>query len=90
MARRPPKSWYPEGTLVRVVDNTNNHWFKIGEILTVGESYSNSCLFKAEPILSMTEDERYNIGGGPWVKWEEVILADPELSLEEMLKESLE
>lgn len=85
---------YPIGTLVRVVNNTNEHWFAIGEIINVGESHPNkklySHLFQGEPILSMTEDDRYAIGGGRWVSWKDVILVGPELSLEEMLKECLE
>ncbi|MCA2590213.1 MAG: hypothetical protein IM509_05535 [Microcystis sp. M31BS1] len=80
---------YPEGTLVRVINNINNHWFEIGEIIAV-ELRGHSRQFVGRPTTRKTEDERYYIGGGPWVKWEEVILADPELSLEEMLKECLE
>jgi hypothetical protein len=80
---------YPEGTLVRVINNINNHWFEIGEIIAV-ELGGHSRRFVGRPTTRKTADERYDIGGGPWVKWEEVILADPELSLEEMLKECLE
>lgn len=85
---------YPEGTLVRVVENIGDHWFALGEIIHVGRSHPNtevwSCLFYGEPVDSKTEEERYYIGTGPWVSWKEVILVGPELSLEEMLKECLE
>lgn len=85
---------YPIGTLVRVVENTNCHWFAIGENIIVGESHPNKklCphLFQGKSILSMTEDERYAIGGGDWITWEDVILVGPKLSLKEMLKECLE
>ena len=30
---------YPEGTLVQMVKNTNNHWFAIGEIIIVGKPH---------------------------------------------------
>ena len=81
---------YPEGTLVRVINNINNHWFEIGEIIAVELRAPISRQFVGRPTTHKTDDERYNIGGGHWVKWEEVILAGPELSLEEMLRECLE
>ena len=85
---------YPIGTLVRVVKNTNNNWFACGENIIVGESHPNkkyySNVFQGEPILSKTDEERYAIGGGSWVRWEDVTPADPELFLEKMLRECLE
>jgi hypothetical protein len=85
---------YPMGTLVRVVGNTNNHWFAIGEDIIVGKPHPYDkyypSTFRGEFTYGEVEEKRYRSGGGPWVKSEDVILVDPELSLEKMLKECLE
>jgi hypothetical protein len=36
---------YPEGMLVQVVENTNNHWFEVGEFIRVGKSHPNKKLY---------------------------------------------
>jgi hypothetical protein len=75
---------YPEGTLVQVVKNINNHWYEIGELITVTEA-STYC-FMGCPVNGKIL-ERYRIGGGPQVRWREVVPAQP---LEQLLKECLE
>ena len=85
---------YPIGTLVQVVGNKNNHWFATGEIIIVGKPHPyDKCYpstFQGEFAYGEAEKKRYRSGGGPWVKLEDVILVDPKLSLEKMLKECLE
>jgi hypothetical protein len=81
---------YPEGMIVQVIGNTNNHWFEIGELVTVTEP--NSCGFRGRAVngnerVTSNGTLRYHIGGGAQVKWREVI---PAQSLEELLKECLE
>jgi hypothetical protein len=81
---------YPNGMFVQVIGNTNNHWFEIGEFVTVTEATTYG--FKgraASGDYSTTSNgtKRYCIGGGPQVLWREVI---PTQSLEQMLKECLE
>ncbi len=83
---------YPEGTLVQVVKNISNHWFEMGEFISVGISHPNKLLypdhFKGEFCVdNKTWEERDKIGSGPWVTWAEVVPAQP---LEQLLKECLE
>jgi hypothetical protein len=82
---------YPEGTLVQVIGNTNNHWFEVGEVISVGGFHPNKGLypdhFRGEFVENKTREERNKIGSGPWVKLAEVI---PAQSLEQLLKECLE
>jgi hypothetical protein len=85
---------YPEGTLVQVVGNTNNHWFEVGEFVTVTEASTYSFMGRAasgDSLATSNGTPRYCIGGGPQVMWREVILvADSQQFLEQLLKECLE
>jgi len=81
---------YPEGTLVQVVENTNNHWFEVGEFVTVTEASKYSFRgvgASGDERVTSNGTPRYRIGGGPQVLWREVI---PAQSLEKLLKECLE
>jgi hypothetical protein len=85
---------YPEGTLVQVVENTNNHWFEVGEFVIVTEASKYSFRgvgASGDERVTSNGTPRYRIGGGPQVMWREVILvADSQQFLEQLLKECLE
>jgi hypothetical protein len=76
---------YPEGTLVQVIGNTNNHWFEVGEFITVTKACAYN--FRGRAASGDERATRYHMGGGPRVLWREVIPAQP---LEQLLKECLE
>jgi hypothetical protein len=73
------------------VENINNHWFEVGEFITVTQPYS--CGFRGRAVIFGDEmvtsngTSRYHIGGGVQVMWREVI---PAQSLDELLKGCLE